>query len=319
MTLAVVFPGQASQQVGMGVALRATSPTIDALFALADQVTGLPIGALCAHGPLDELTRTDVAQVAVVVTSMAASLCFEACMTGRPGSVGVAGHSVGELTALWWAAALDTETVLHLVHERGRLMARDSTSCDGGMSAVLGLGETELQSICSTASAQTGGRVQIANLNAPGQVVLSGDRHSLTVAAELAHAAGARRVLALNVGGPFHSTYMDAAARDFRRVVAAASVHRAKVPIVLNTTGQPTTDPDVLREELSSQIIRSVRWEDSLRQLARMGCHTCLELGPGQILTGMARRTLPDIQAMAAGDPEAIAAAAALITADITL
>jgi [acyl-carrier-protein] S-malonyltransferase len=296
----------------MGVALRGVSPAADELFVMADQVSGLPVCSLCAAGPLDQLTRTDVAQTAVVVTSMAAALYLDELTGRRVPALGVAGHSVGEIAAMWWAGAIDTETALHLVRERGRLMARDADACDGTMIAVLGLGEQELDSICVAASERAGAHAQVANLNAPGQIVLSGDQAALNAASDLARAAGARRVLPLAVGGPFHSVYMERAAQDFRRVVERAEIHEPRVPIVLNTTAQATTDPDALRDELATQVTRSVRWEDSLRTLARMGCETYVELGPKDVLTSLVRRTLSDVQAIAAGAPDSIQQAAAL-------
>jgi [acyl-carrier-protein] S-malonyltransferase len=207
---------------------------------------------------------------------------------------------------MWWAGALDNETALHLVHERGRLMARDSAGCDGSMAAVLGLDAATLDAICEAASAKSAGSVQVANLNAPGQIVISGDRAAIATASELAKGAGARRVLPLTVGGPFHSVYMEQAARDFRNVVASVSIHRPTTPIVLNTSAEPTTDPDTLRKELSSQITSPVRWEASLRTLADMGGDQFLELGPGQVLTGMVRRTVEAAVATAAGTPESL-------------
>jgi [acyl-carrier-protein] S-malonyltransferase len=290
----------------MGVELRAASPAAAALFQTSDRTTGLPISRLCADGPLGELTRTDVAQVAVVVTSMAAAVVLEEQLGRRPEVLAVAGHSVGELAAMWWAGALDAETTLHLVHERGRLMARDSAACDGSMAAVLGLDDAAMDSVCATASTKSAGTVQVANLNAPGQVVISGDRAAIATASELARSAGARRVLPLTVGGPFHSVYMEQAARDFRSVVASVDIRRPSTPIVLNTSAKPTTDPDTLREELSSQITSPVHWEASLRTLTQMGCDQFLELGAGQVLTGLVRRTVEGASASAAGTPESL-------------
>jgi [acyl-carrier-protein] S-malonyltransferase len=214
---------------------------------------------------------------------------------------------------MWWAGALDTETALRLGFERSRLMARDSAACDGTMVAVLGLGEAELVALCDEASQRSGAHAQVANLNAPGQVVLSGDRAALGIASALAQAAGARRVLPLNVGGPFHSVYMGPAAHAFRGVVDAATLQRATTPVILNTSATPATDPAVLRDELATQITRSVRWEDSVQTLARLGCDTILELGPGQVLTGLVRRILPNAQALAGGTPEALAKAASVL------
>lgn len=291
----------------MGVALRQASDTADMLFRLADEVSGLPIGELCASGPLEALTRTNVAQTAVVATSLAAAAVLEEVLGGPPYVTAVAGHSVGELAAMCWASALDVSTALGLVHERGRLMERDSATTDGTMVAVLGLQAQQLESICAKASALSGERVQVANRNAPGQVVLSGHRVAIASAGELALAAGARRVLPLSVGGPFHSVYMEAAAADFEGPVARAAVRQPRVPIVLNTTATGTTDPGVLKDELPLQITRPVRWEESLLALGEMGCDIFVELGPGQVLTGMVKRTLPQATALAAGNPETVA------------
>lgn len=304
--LALLFPGQGSQEVGMGVALREASSGADAVFRLADEVSGLPIGDLCARGPQETLTRTDVAQTAIVATSLAAAAALQDFLGDQMPASAVAGHSVGELAAMCSAGALDVETTLRLVFERGRLMLRDSQATDGTMVAVLGLDASELEDVCSVASAHTGATVQVANLNAPGQVVLSGDRAAIGVASELALQAGARRVIPLPVGGPFHSRYMEAAARDFARLAAEAHVRRARVPIVLNTSAEPAIEPDLLRAELWTQIGRPVQWARSVWTLDQLGCQEFLELGPGRVLTGLVRRILPDSNAAAAGTPEGL-------------
>jgi len=296
----------------MGTALRQASPAAEQIFLLAERITDLPLRSLCDEGPLEELTRTSVAQVAVVVVSLAAAAHLREVVGGRPEALAVAGHSVGELAAYCWAGVLDEETTIRLVHERGRLMERDSSQVDGTMVAVLNVDATALRGICSEASARTGASVEVANLNAPGQVVLSGERAAIAFASELATAAGARRVIPLNVGGPFHSRYMEAAAHDFRDIVFWAELHQPHTPIVLNSTGEATTDPDALRVELSRQITSPVRWEDSVHTLAKMGCSTFVELGPGQVLAGLVRRTLPEAPTLSAGAPDAIVTAAAL-------
>lgn len=291
----------------MGVALRRVSQRADALFRLADDVTGLSIGDLCARGPREELTRTEVAQVAIVATSLSAAAHLEELVGGPLPVAAVAGHSVGELAAMCWAGALEPEAALRLVHERGRLMERDSAACDGTMVAVLGLGAAGLEAVCARASAVSEASVQVANLNAPGQVVISGDRAAIAAASELALAAGARRVVPLVVGGPFHSCYLEAAAHDFHRLASTVPLSPPRVPIVLNANGSATEDPAALRDELSAQITAAVRWEDSVRTLAEMGCSEFVEIGPGQVLAGLVRRILPEARASAAGTPEAIA------------
>jgi [acyl-carrier-protein] S-malonyltransferase len=267
----------------MGTAFREESERARQLFDLAERVTGLPIGELCANGPIEALTQTLVAQVAIVVASLAAAARLEELLGQRPSVAAVAGHSVGELTAICWAGSLDPEAALTLVCERGRLMERDSAACDGTMVAVLGLEATQLDPICAEASRQVGATVQIANLNAPGQIVLSGHRTAIAAASDLARAAGARRILALQVGGPFHSRYMEAAASEFCRAVSQTAMREPHPPVILNTTAQPATTAAEIRDELCGQVCRAVRWEDSLRALYAMGCRTFLELGPGQV------------------------------------
>lgn len=305
--VAILFPGQGSQDVGMGSSLREISSRAEALFLLADRVTGLPISSLCARGPKEALTQTDVAQTAIVATSLAAAAVLEETLGAYPPSaLAVAGHSVGELTAVCWAGALDLETTLRLVCERGRLMGRDSVASNGSMAAVLGLDEALLVEICREASTAEA-VVQIANVNAPGQIVVSGERRALETASKLALAAGARRVLPLTVGGPFHSCYMEAASRDFGALARSARFTTPRLPVVLNTSAQPTTDPRAIAEELAVQIVSPVRWEATLHTLAGLGCSTFVELGPGQVLTGLVRRTLPEVQAMSAGTAASIA------------
>ena len=289
----------------MGASLREASVRAEELFRLADQVTGLPISTLCSNGPKEDLTQTAVAQTAIVVTSLAAAALLEETLGTPPHAIAVAGHSVGELAALCWAGAIDVETTIRLVSERGRLMGRDSDAADGTMAAVLGLEELLLDQVCRQASTSTA-RVQVANVNAPGQIVISGNRGAVEHASKLALAAGAKRVLPLTVGGPFHSSYMEAASRDFGSLVRGVPFRSPRVPVILNTSAIPTQDPSLLAGELIDQIVSSVRWEPTIRTLASLGCTTFVELGPGQVLTGLVRRTLPDAQAFAAGAPDTI-------------
>lgn len=311
-SIALLFPGQASQQVGMGSPLWEASAAARAMYALADQVTGLPITQLCADGSLADLTRTEVTQVAVVATSLALAAMLEEHLGYEPPVMAVAGHSVGELTALGWARALTPEETLHLAHERGQLMARQGAAVDGTMVAVLGMEAEALEEVCGAASRQTGNRVQIANLNAPDQIVISGERQAVEVAAQLARAQGAQRAVPLSVGGAFHSVYMEGAARAFAAVSQRVVIRPPRVPIVLNTTGQPSTDPATLRSELPQQIRSPVRWVECVRSLKELGCETFVEVGPGQVLTSLLRRTLPDARALSLNSPDAMPQVAAL-------
>lgn len=291
----------------MGATLCESSPAARAVFALADEITGLPISALCSQGTIEDLTRTDRTQVAVFTTSLAASAALQERLDSLPTAIATAGHSVGELAALCWAGALTFEAALKLVTERGRLMARDSERVDGTMTAVLGLDAERLETICREASSEALGTVQVANINASDQIVISGARSAVDLAASRAKAAGASRVLPINVGGPFHSTYMAAAAADFASLCQEVEITAPRIPVVCNTNAAPTTDPAELRHELMIQITSPVRWSESVRRLAQMGCSQFVELGPGRVLGSLVRRTIPEAETFAAGTPDTIA------------
>jgi [acyl-carrier-protein] S-malonyltransferase len=274
----------------MGTDLREHSGRARSLFALADTVTGRPISRLCAQGPLERLTDTDVAQPAVVVTSLAALAVLQEQLGLEPAAV--AGHSVGEFAAYVAADVLDAEAALRLVQVRAQAMAEACKSVDGSMAAVIGLDEPELRAACAEAS-QADSLVEVANLNAPGQLVVSGARDAIERVGETARARGARRLLPLNVGGPFHSAYMRPAADVLSRALDETEFRSARIPVVLNATAQPAQEPAQLRQELAVQVYSPVRWVDSLKCLAKLGCDRFLEIGPGQVLAGLVRRTLP--------------------------
>lgn len=310
--LALLFPGQASQAVGMGVALRARSEQARTVFDLADRVTGLPITRLCQEGPLERLTETDVAQPAVVATSLAALALLREVAGEALQPAGVAGHSVGELAAYAAAGVLSDEGALTVVHARAQAMAAACSASNGTMAAVIGLDEEPLRRVCEQAS-QGDSLVALANLNAPGQLVISGDRAAIERAAILAEEAGARRVLPLNVGGPFHSSYMQPAEDALRAALDRAAFQPARVPLVANRDARPLVEVSELRAELAGQVTAPVRWSDSLRTLAEMGCDRFLEVGPGQVLAGLARRTLQGVRAASFGTPADLEAALPLV------
>jgi [acyl-carrier-protein] S-malonyltransferase len=282
----------------MGTDLQTASTEAKRLFALADEITGLPITRLCAEGPLERLTETDVAQPAVVVTSLAALSVLRASVDLQPGAI--AGHSVGEITAYVAAGVLSAENALQLVHARAQAMASACQAVDGTMAAVIGLDEEPLRAACAAAS-QNGSSVEVANFNAPGQLIVSGARDAIDRATVLAKAAGARRVLPLNVGGPFHSIYMRSAATILSEAVFKTAFHRADVPVVLNASAEATQEPEALGQELVTQVYSPVRWIELLQRLAQLGCDRCIEVGPGQVLAGMVRRTLPDVKVASFG------------------
>lgn len=312
---ALIFPGQASQHVGMGQEFCRLSPTAAEIFAEADRRTGLALQAAMANGPLELLTTTRYAQPAVVATSLVAlHLLRQRLVEARlPAPSFCAGHSVGEISALVAAGALDTLTALQLVAERARLMAAACEGVDGTMAAVLGLPEPPLAELCRQATDATGHTVQIANLNAPDQIVVSGHREAVAWLRQEAPRQGARRVVPLNVGGPFHSVYMRPAAEAFARVLDAVDLRAPNVPVVLNQTGRPTTDAQEIRRELAEQIAAPVRWSDSLQAMAAAGCGLFVEVGPGQVLAGLVRRTLPAAKAISVHNPETLEQAVVLL------
>jgi [acyl-carrier-protein] S-malonyltransferase len=294
----------------MGTDLVAESTEARRLFDAADSLTGLPITRLCAEGPLERLTQTDVAQPAVVVTSLAALTVLRSALPNEFGAV--AGHSVGEYAAYVAADVFDVETALRLVHIRAQAMAAACQSVDGSMAAIIGLDEAPLREACSVAS-QNGSSVELANLNAPGNLIVSGERGAIDRLGALAREAGARRVLPLNVGGPFHSTYMRPAAEALRTVLDDLTLRPGRIPVVVNATAEATQEPDALRRELAAQVYSPVRWIESLRTLARLGCDRFLEIGPGSVLAGLVRRTLPDAKVASFGSMSDLPAARALV------
>ena len=295
----------------MGADLRQSSAAARDVFADADQITGRPITDLCELGPLDRLTETDVAQPAVVATSLAAlavlrdelELSFDA----------VAGHSVGEFAAYVAAGVFDTRTALQLVRIRAEAMAAACRATDGTMAAVIGLDLEPLQSACTAASAN-GSTVEVANLNAPGQLIVSGARAAVDRLGELARTAGARRILPLNVGGPFHSVYMRPAAEPLVQALAVAPLQTATVPVILNASADATLDPSALGRELEVQVYSPVRWIETLQRLSALGCDRFLEVGPGNVLAGMVKRTLPSARVASFGTLGDLEAARALMS-----
>lgn len=298
----------------MGVDLREASVRARQIFELADRVTGLPITRLSEQGPLDELTATEIAQPALVATSLAALAVLREHVPSGWEPAAVAGHSVGEIAACVAADALDDEDALRLVHVRAQAMATACREVDGTMLAVLGLDVSALQAICEAASHGGDGSVELANLNAPGQLIISGERRALERAAEQARSAGARRVLPLTVGGPFHSAYMRSAAEPLRQALAERPTRAAVVPLIANASAEPIQEPDELAGELVDQVCAPVRWSESLERLAAMGCDRFLELGPGSVLAGLVKRTLPGARAVSFGAPSDLEAARALLS-----
>ncbi|MBA2755081.1 MAG: ACP S-malonyltransferase [Chloroflexia bacterium] len=291
VTMAMVFPGQGSQFAGMGREIMAASGAARAIFAEADDILGIALTRLCHDGPAKELEDTYNAQPAILTVGVAtlAAIRERAAEAGRTIEPAVvAGHSLGEFTALVASDAFDFADALRLVRERGRLMREAGELSPGGMAAVIGLDDEALAAVCAGAASE--GLVAIANANCPGQTVISGEVPALLRAMDLAKAAGAKRVARLAVSIASHSPLMAEASAALGEAVAATPMRPPRVPVIANVTARPMTTPEEIRAELRQQMERPVQWTDSVRTMAGMGMTTVIELGPGQVLSGLIKR-----------------------------
>ncbi len=291
---AFLFPGQGSQTVGMGQDLISTYDVAAQTFAEADDLLGFALSRLCFEGPEAELTDTINVQPALLTVSVAflralASEFGSDLAAPASGSSFVAGHSLGEYTALVAAGSLSFADGVRLVRERGRLMKAAGERQPGLMAAILGLEEAQVAALCAEAS-QTGGVVQVANDNCPGQVVISGDRVGMEAAMEAARAAGAKRVMPLAVSIASHSPLMAPVADELRQAIEATPLYAPAVPLIANTSAQPLTTVEAIRAELAAQLTGSVRWTASMQALLAAGVTHFIEIGPGEVLSGLMRR-----------------------------
>jgi [acyl-carrier-protein] S-malonyltransferase len=299
--VAYLFPGQGSQYVGMGQALHRAHSQAQTVFAQADKALGIPLTKLCFEGPEDVLTDTLNAQPAILTVSVAAMEVMKAQGVYQTPAF-VAGHSMGEFSALVAAGSLSFIDALHLVRERGRLMKLAGDRNPGGMAAVIGLGVEKLAAACDEARQETGGVMQIANDNCPGQTVISGDKASLALAMEKARVAGARKVVPLPISIASHSPLMTVVADEFAAVVDAAPITDAAIPLVANVSAAPITHANDIRAELKAQLTSSVRWTESMRYLITQGVTRVVEIGPKEVLTGLMKRIERKIERANVGD-----------------
>ena len=283
---AFVFPGQGSQYVGMGQALCDKFPEARAVFEEAEDALGFGLRELCFRGPEADLNRTENTQPAILAVSVAALRALESRCGLKP--AWVAGHSLGEYSALVCAGALGLADAARVVRERGRLMQQAVPEGEGGMAAILGLEAAAVHGIC--AEAADGEVVAPANLNGGGQVVVSGARAAVRRAAQLARDRGARKVVELAVSAPFHCALMKPAAEGLREVLEAVEVRPLSVGVVTNVEAAVNADPARVKPLLVEQVVAPVRWDESVRALVDLGCERAVELGPGRVLSGLIRR-----------------------------
>lgn len=288
MSTAFLFPGQGSQSVGMGADLFTQSAAARAVYQQADDQLGFSLSELCFHGPEDKLTDTVNQQPALFVTSIATMAAMEEQGWAAPAYM--AGHSLGELSALTAAGSIDFENGLHLVRRRGELMKEAGEQSPGAMAALLALDIPTVAELCLKATAQVGKSVQVANDNCPGQVVISGDEAALEVAMMLAQEAGARKVVKLPITIAAHSALMASASEAFAMAVGDARITKPRIPVIGNVNGRPLTSPEAIRAELNAQLTSSVQWTDSITYLLAQGVDTFVEVGPGEVLLGLVKR-----------------------------
>jgi [acyl-carrier-protein] S-malonyltransferase len=307
---ALVFPGQGSQEVGMGRDLAATYAVARHLYETADEILGQALSRLCFKGPKEELDDTINTQPALFVTSLAVLQVLRT--EGKlldpmaPGAPLVAGHSLGELTALTAAGAMEFADGLRLVRERGRLMKLAGEQNPGGMAAVLQAEETDVETACREASAQVGQPVQIANYNSPGQVVISGHREALDTATSLLRAQGIRRIIPLAVSIAAHSPLMAVVMEEFRAAVDATAMRAPFTPVVANISARPLFTVGEIRDELAGQLTWPVRWVASVQWMVDQGVTRFVEIGPKDVLTKLIRRIDSNVSAISVGDLAAV-------------
>ncbi|HUK83144.1 MAG TPA: ACP S-malonyltransferase [Verrucomicrobiae bacterium] len=292
---ALLFAGQGSQTVGMGRDLSERFDVSRRLFARANEVLGRDITKICVEGPEDVLTKTDNAQPGIFLTSLA---CLEALRSERSDLAfdAAAGLSLGEFTALAAAGAVSFEDGLRMVQARGRFMQEACDSTNGGMASILNLDDSILAEVCREAD------VDIANLNCPGQTVISGDKDRIAKAVELAKARGANRAIPLVVAGAYHSRLMQSARDKVAAALASLPMREPKVPVVSNVTARPANSVVEIKELLVRQVTSPVRWSESMQWLVAQGFTRFIELGPGNVLSGLMKRINKDVEMLAVSD-----------------
>jgi [acyl-carrier-protein] S-malonyltransferase len=305
---ALVFAGQGAQVVGMGKDLAEQFPTAKRWFEQANQALGYDLASICFNGPEAELTKTENAQPGIFLVSWVA---FELLKERAPALKfeATAGLSLGEFTALAAAGVMTFDDSIRVVRRRGRFMQEACEATKGGMAAIIGLDEATTREVCAQAG------VELANLNCPGQIVISGPAEKMSAACELAKSKGAKRALPLNVAGAYHSVLMASAQPKLREALAKVPIAIPMVPVISNVTAQPHTAPPDIHQRLVDQVTSSVRWEESMRYLLANGFTRFIELGPSTALSGFMKRIDKNTQLLNVADVPSLEATVKALSA----
>lgn len=294
-----IYPGQGAQLVGMGIAVAESFPEARDLFMLASELAGYDILELCSSGPMDKLSRTLYTQPALYTVEAAITIVLN-----KHGLIpdAAAGHSLGEFCAWYSSGVYDFETGFTLVSARGKLMDEADPEGRGTMAAVIGLTCEEVSEVCS----KVNGTVVVANINSPLQIVISGEKNAVEKAGALLKEHGAKRVLFLSVSGAFHSPLMENAREKFHKIVEGSRIRDARIPVYSNVTAEPVTSADEIRRLMVFQMTSPVRWVETVKKMMSDGIIEFLELGPGNVLAGLIKRTVEDIDVTPVSEPAGI-------------
>ena len=286
MKTAYIFSGQGAQAVGMGKDLYETSPAAKAVYDKADEILGWSVSDVCFNGPAEKLTETKYCQVAIYTTSMACLAYYREKNGGDPDEViGCAGLSLGEYSALAAAGFFTFEDGLKLLEQRALFMDEACRATNGGMASVLGGDPAVISEVCTACG------IDVANLNCPGQIVISGEKDGVAQACAMLKEKGVKRAIPLNVAGAFHSRLMAPAGEKLKKPLAETPVNVPAIPVAQNFTGSFVSDPETIKENLAGQVAGSVRWEECVRAMIAAGAEQFVEFGPGNVLTGLVKRT----------------------------